>query len=335
MLSVAAVGLGSHGRFECRLLDGLDGADLVAGADPSPDARDRFRDEVGGRAYDSLDDLLANEALDAVLVASPHARHYAQARTCLDRGLHVHVEKPLVPSVDEARDLIERAASRDLVLAVGYQRHFDPRFRELRRLLDAGRIGTPHMAVCHLEQEWIRWTTDAWRGDPDHAGGGLLYDSGSHLLDALLWCTRSTPRRVAAVLDDRGHDVDVNAALSVALDRDGDRLTASVGVSGEGQSIPEPGERLGVWGTEGALAFDGERIEVTEAGTTYTARPDAPDLEVLTRRKLANWLDAIRGEAALESPATDALAVTALTEAALDAAETGRTVEIDLPDWDG
>lgn len=77
------------------------------------------------------------------------------------------------------------------------------------------------------------------------------------------------------------------------------------------------------------VAFDGETIEVTEGGTTYTAAPPTPDFEELTRKKLRNFVDAARDEADLAIPAEDALRVTALTEAAYESATTGRRVNVD------
>jgi predicted dehydrogenase len=330
MLSVAGIGLGDLGRLELSLLAERDDVELVGGADVSADAREAFAREQSVPTYEAYGELLAAEAPDLVTVATPHTLHHEQASAALAAGAHVHVEKPLVTQLADARDLIATAEEAGLVLAVGYQRHFDPRFRELRRLLDAGRIGRLHAASCHLEQRWIEWTREQWRSDPGLSGGGQLYDSGSHLLDALLWTTRATPTAVAATVDRRGHDVDVNSALAATLDRDGERVTAAVGVTGDGVSVPDTGEALHLFGTEGAVAFDGDVLRVTEDGVTYEADLPEPEFETLTRRKLDNVVDAVAGEATLEIPARDALKVTALTEAAYESADSGRRVSIDL-----
>lgn len=330
MLRVAGIGVGDLGRLELRLLAELDDVEVVAGADPSHDARAAFAHELGVPTYENYEELLEEEEVDAACIVTPHTLHYEQAKACLEHGVHVHLEKPMVTDVAHAHELIDLADAHDLVLAVGYQRHLDPRFAEIRRLVDDGRIGDVHMATCYLEQVWIRWTQHQWRGNPDLSGGGQLYDSGSHLLDALLWSTRSTPVSVAATVDNRGHDVDVNSALAVTLERDDGEghITASIGVSGAGQSTPAPGEMLTLIGTDGTISFDGETITVIEAGTTYTATPDDPGFDAITRRKLENFVDAIRGDVELEIPAEDALKVTALTEAAYDAAEGGQTVDV-------
>jgi predicted dehydrogenase len=328
-LSAVAVGLGSLGRLEARIARSLDGVDVVGGADPSDAARAAFESAFDAPAYDSHESLLDDVDADAAIVSSPHTLHYEHARSCLERDVHVHLEKPMVTDLDHARDLVAEAEARNLVLAVGYQRHFDPRFRELRRIVDEGRIGTPHMATCHLEQVWISANGDSWRGDPALSGGGQLYDSGSHLLDSLLWTTRSDPVDVAATVDNRGADVDVNTALAATLERDDGRITASIGVSGAGQSAPAPGEMLSIWGTEGSVSFDGETIRVVEGGVPYESTPAEPSFEDLTERKLENFVDAVRGDADLEIPPADAVKVTALTEAAYESAASGRRVTVD------
>lgn len=330
MLRVAGIGVGDLGRLELRLLAQTDGVDVVAGADPSHDARDAFAHELGVPAYENYEEMLDEHDPDAVCIVSPHTLHYEQAKACLERDIHVHLEKPMVTDIGHAHELIDIAAQRNLVLAVGYQRHLDPRFVEMRDIVDSGRIGDVHMAMCHLEQVWIRWTQHQWRGNPALSGGGQLYDSGSHVLDALFWSTRSTPVSVTATIDRRGHDVDVNSALSATLEReeDGGRITASIGVSGAGQSTPAPGEMLTLLGTEGTVSFDGETITVVEDGTAYTATPDDPGFDEITRWKLTNFVEAIRGDAELAIPARDALKVTALTEGAYKAAERGETVDV-------
>jgi predicted dehydrogenase len=200
------------------------------------------------------------------------------------------------------------------------------------------------MIVGHLEQEWIRWTQHQWRSDPALSGGGQLYDSGSHLLDVVLWTLSADPHSVTATIDRQGHDVDVNSSLTATLHRrhrssdagtatvsvtDSTEITASLGVSGSGTSIPDPGESLQIWGTDGTIAYDGDTITLREGGMTYETTPSVPDFEELTRRKLGNVVDAVTGEGELEIGAVDGRRVVALTEAAYEAADRGERVRVD------
>ena len=325
---LGAVGLGGLGRLELGLYDQIDGVEIVAGADVSPDARDGFEAAYDAPTYEDHAAMLAAHDLDAASIVTPHTLHYDQAIACFEAGVDVFLEKPMVTGVENAVDLVATAEERGRVLQVGYQRHFDPLFRELRRVISSGRIGEVHAANAYLGQDWIEMQRGTWRTAPDLSGGGQLYDSGSHLLDALLWTTDSTPRSVAAVVDDRGEDVDVNSALAAVLDRDGGTLTASVAVSGDGTN-GEPDEGLVVWGTEGHVEYDGSGLTVCEDGVTYEADVAADrDFETLARRKLEDFVAAVETGADPSVPGSFGLRVTALTEAAYEAAESGRVVDV-------
>jgi len=330
---LGAIGLGGLGRIELGAYADLDGVEIAAGADISADARERFEAEHGAPAYEDCEAMLERRDLDAVNVVTPHTLHYEQATACLDAGADVFLEKPMVTGTENAVDLAATAEERGRVLAVGYQRHFDPVFRELKRTVESGRIGEVHAANAALGQDWIELQRGTWRTDPELSGGGQLYDSGSHLLDALLWTLDATPRSVAAVTDARGEAVDVNSALAAVLDRergDGgvDAVTASVGVVGDGTN-GEPDESLTIWGTDGHVRYADGGLTVFEDGATYEGRVDGDrDFETLTRRKLSDFVRAVETGEPPAVPGSFGLQVTALTEAAYEAAERGRTVDV-------
>ncbi len=324
-MDVIAIGLGDLGRGEAAVLEEM-GVTLVGGADPSPDARELFADQFGCLTFETHEELLQQTDADLANIVTPHTLHYQGIKDCLNEGVHVHVEKPFVTDVSHGEELIALAAESDLVLSVGYQRHFDPRYETIRELIDEGSIGEPHTISCHLEQQWFEFAAASWRGNPALSGGGQLSDSGSHLLDAVLWTTRSTPNAVAAVVDAYGLAVDVNSALAVSLKRDETPITASISVSGAGQSTPAPGESIRIFGRDGVIHFDGETIEHTSNGETTTHYIEEPEFDTLTKRKLQNTIDAINGDAALKIPAEDGLNVAKLTLGAYEAAEQGETV---------
>jgi len=327
-VGIAAVGLGGLGHVLLRSLSEFD-ADIVAGVDISDDAQDRFEREFDAPAYDDLDSLLAAHDVDAAVIATPHALHAEQATTCLEAGLDVLVEKPMVTDVGDAVELLETADEQGRILALGYQRHFHPAFVEMKRIVNSGRIGDVHAANAHLSQDWIGIQRGTWRTNPALSGGGQLYDSGSHLLDALLWTTSAKPKAVSAQMTFDTPGVDIDAALAIELERDGEPVTASVSVSGDGID-GEPAEGYAIWGTDGRLTYDGERIRVTERGaTTYeTDITAAADFETLTERKLENFLAAVRGDTEPAVTGDVGLQITVLTEAAYRAAEEGRTIDI-------
>jgi len=326
--AIATVGLGGLGHVLLRSLSDLD-ADIVAGVDVSDDARASFEASFDAPSYEDIDSVLDAHDVDAALVATPHALHHEQAMALLEADVDVFVEKPMVTDVSDAVDLIETARQCDRVLQVGYQRRFHPAFAEIKRIVESGRIGEVHAANAVLSQDWIDLQRDTWRANPSLSGGGQLYDSGSHLIDALLWTTGAEPQSVSAQMEFDSPGVDTDAALTLALERDGRPVTASVSVSGDGID-GEPAESYAIWGTEGRITFDGERICVAEKGaTTYeTEITEGTDFAALTDRKLENFLASVRGDDEPAMPGEVGLEITALTEAAYRAAEEGRRVDV-------
>lgn len=330
-VGMGIVGLGGLGHVLLNIYEVMDGVDVVAGTDVSDGARRAFESAVDAPAYEDLRSLLAAHAgdLDAMTIVTPHTLHYQQASACFDEGLDVLVEKPMVTDITHAVDLVRTAEERDLVLEVGYQRHFHPAFREIRRLVDGGRIGEVHAVNCYLGQDWIAPHQGTWRTNPDLSGGGQLYDTGSHLLDAMLWTTESEPETVSAEIEYAEPEVDVNSALAITLRGTERTVTASVGVNGDGVSM-SPTEGYVFWGTQGRLTYADDRLTVTENdGVTYAAEILAgTDFETVTREKLEDFVAAVRGEREPTVPGEVGLQVTALTEAAYRADETGSRVDV-------
>lgn len=327
----AAIGLGGLGQLEIEILAGLEGVEVLAGADVSAEARDVFEREFDAPAYATHDELLDahGDEIDVALIVTPHTLHFEQARACLVSDVHVYLEKPMVTDVEDAVELVEVADERNLVVQVGYQRHFHPGFTEVKRLVDSGRIGEVHAANAYLGQNWIGLHEGTWRVDPSLSGGGQLYDTGSHLLDALCWIIDGTPAQVSARIEYAEEEIDVNSALSVQFDRDDQPILAGVTVSGNGVELT-PSEGYAIWGTDGQVTFDGERIRLAERGATvYESVIEAQtDFTTLTTAKLQNFLESISGTAEPAVPGRVGLQVTALTEAAYRADEEERQVDI-------
>src|SRR5882762_11891568 len=152
------------------------------------------------RAWTTLDEALSDPAVQAVYVATPvflHAPHTIQA---LRAGKHVLCEKPMAMNETEARSMLRTASETGKTLGVAYYRRSYPKVQRARELLDAGAIGTPVFAelTCH---DWFdgRDSSRAWLVDPVRAGGGPLFDIGSHRIDLLNFLF-GQPQRVSGQL---------------------------------------------------------------------------------------------------------------------------------------
>lgn len=141
-LRIAIAGAGKMALNHVQAVGRTGSAEVVAVADPSTEALGRIRTAHPGlRTYHDLDTLLGAEQIDIVHVVSPPETHAALARQALEHGVHVYVEKPFAATSREARELLELAAGRDLVVCAGHQLLFEPPTRRVEALLPAlGRI---------------------------------------------------------------------------------------------------------------------------------------------------------------------------------------------------
>jgi UDP-N-acetylglucosamine 3-dehydrogenase len=143
-LPVAVVGAGNMGRHHARNYARLEEADLRAVVDRDLDRARALADRFGAATFAEVDELLREvPELAAASVAVPTSLHTEVAAALLSAGTHVLVEKPIAPTVEEADRLIELATQNSVVLAVGHVERFNPAVRELKRLLDDGRLGSP------------------------------------------------------------------------------------------------------------------------------------------------------------------------------------------------
>jgi predicted dehydrogenase len=138
----AVIGVGYLGRFHAQKYATLPQSRLVAVVDPDPATRERVAAEVGCRAVGDFREILGE--VDAVSIATPTPVHHAIASECLERGVHVLVEKPVTETLEEARDLIGIASRRGRILQVGHLERFNPAIQALE-----GTLGTPRFVESH------------------------------------------------------------------------------------------------------------------------------------------------------------------------------------------
>jgi len=140
-------------------------------------------DHPAAKHFTSLDDLLADDSLDLVVISTPPDTHLALARAALQAGKHVLVEKPFVPAPADADALVALARERGRLLCVYQNRRWDADFATVRRLVREQALGRVYEFETHFDRyRPARPTT--WKGQlPMAQGGGSLYDLGVHLLD--------------------------------------------------------------------------------------------------------------------------------------------------------
>lgn len=327
-LAVGVVGTGVLGTRLAAAVQETDACQLAGLADINQETLEQAGSRLGlphNRWYTDHQTMLEEAALDAVVIATPHSIHAEQIRDALKRGHDVLCEKPLCTTVDDARAIQRLAAETGRTVMVGYQRRVEPSYVAAKRHLEDQ--GVPVTSVtAEITQPWIDEALESWRGNPDLSGGGFLFDTGSHLLDAVLWLTDGTPTAVNATMEfvDDEQRVDEHASITIRFD------SGAIATLSMSARVPRTRELIRVWTDQDTIEIVGREwnrrnLTVIDAEgheeSRYLGLDDGPG-------KVAAFADAIRtGE---EPPATvaEAIQLTRVTQAAYESARTNRPVEL-------
>ena len=200
-IGTAVIGSGYIGTVHIEALRRI-GVRVVGLLESNPELGARRSAELGlTRAYESLDELLADDEVRVVHVTSPNELHHAQAKAILAAGRHVVCEKPLAMTSGESAELVALAKASGLVNAVNFNIRFYPLNQHVAGLVREGGLGEIRLITGRYFQDWLLYDTDwNWRLEKDQ-GGTLraVGDIGSHWLDLT---TYLAGRRVEAVMAD-------------------------------------------------------------------------------------------------------------------------------------
>jgi predicted dehydrogenase len=203
------------------------------------------------------------DQLDAVFIITPHVFHFEQGTACLEAGLDVLLEKPMVMTADEARALIETRDRSGRLLVVAFQGSLSPQVREASRLLRSGELGPILNISATVWQNWATLTDGTWRQQPEASGGGFLFDTGAHMLNTVSDLAGEDFVEVAAWLEDDDRPVDIRAVVMGRL-----ASGALVSMNGCGSAIPSCHSDIRVFTTRAIIRTGiwGETLEIQRAG---------------------------------------------------------------------
>jgi predicted dehydrogenase len=353
-LRVALIGYGLAGEaFHAPLIAAEPGLELATVVTSSDGRAGRARDRHPGvRVVADAERLHDGDgAHDVVVVATPNRTHVPLARSALEAGAAVVVDKPLAARAEEARELAALAADRNLLLTVFHNRRWDGDMLTVQRLIGEGELGS----VLRFESRFDRWRPRikaGWRERDDPAeAGGVLFDLGSHLIDQAL-VLFGPPRRVYAELAVRRPDAGVVDDAFVALEHDDD-VRVQLWMS---QTAAQPGPRFRVLGSRAAYVkwgLDGQEAALRAGGRPdeegwgreprelwgrLGSEDDAQPVETAPgdyARFYAGVAAALRDGAPPPVPVADAIAVLEVIEAAVLSAGDARVIELPPADAAG
>lgn len=189
--------------------------------------------------------------LEAAFIITPHVYHHDQTKACLEAGLDVLLEKPMVINAAEARSLIETRDRTGRLLVVAFPGSLSPQIRTASEMLRSGKLG-PILNISGLVwQNWGSSSANTWRQQPELAGGGFLFDTGAHLLNTVADLAGEDFAEVAAWLDTQGRPVETLAVVIGRL-----RSGAMVTLNACGEAIPSCASEVRVFCKNAILYTD-------------------------------------------------------------------------------
>jgi myo-inositol 2-dehydrogenase/D-chiro-inositol 1-dehydrogenase len=330
-MRVALLGAGTIGALHARLLCATDGVDAVTVADALPDRAAAVAADVGAEPAASI--AAALDRAGAVVIAAATDAHADLIREAIERRLPTFCEKPLAVDLADTIALTEEIERSGIPFQMGFQRRFDPAYREARRLVESGELGTIYLV--RLIAHDADWPHAAYVPEV----GGLFRDSSIHDFDAIRFVTGGEVRTVYAVGANRifpafegSGDIDTAGAILTMDD-------GVLGILSQTRRNPRGYDvRMELVGSGDAVSMGvGPRMP------SRSLEPDAPPpgpgwesfltrFEAAYRTELQAFIPVARGEAPSLSTARDGLAAMRVAVAATRSVAEGRAIQLSMID---
>ena len=335
MINAAIVGLGRWGQNLVNSVQGKsDKIRFTAGVLRHPENAREYARLNGLTLHNSLDAVLNDASIAAIVLATPHSVHAEQIIACVRAGKPVFTEKPFTLTSDSAREAVRIAAENNVTLGVGFNWRFQPALREIKKLLDDGTLGK----LLHIEGNFCgpsvyRFGREHWRQNREEGPAGGMTGRGVHVVDAMLYLAGQV---------DSVHAQSKRIALDYGIDDTTSMLFAfKGGATGYLGTLIATAEtwRMQVFGSRGwAEVGDVEHL------TTWQLKVCLIDPENLNthhrpqirtfvqtsteRAELENFADAVTSRRPLAIVGGDEEHGVAVLEAILESAQRGATVRV-------
>lgn len=323
------VGCGGISRFHVRNMFENENTEIVALCDPYQPSIEKLAKEF--EAHDrevppnesDLQTFLKTFDLDAVLIATPHSMHHDHTVACLEAGLDVLLEKPMVVNTAEALSLINTRNRTGKTLVISFQGSLSPLIRQASQGIRDGAYGELLSVSATVWQNWGPNVSGTWRQKPELSGGGFIFDTGAHMLNTVADLVNQDFVEVAAWMDNHGRPVET-MSVAVAKLYSG----AFVTLHGCGETIPSCSSVIKVFCKEAILTTGawGRSLQIQKSG-----EEEAKDVPFPPASSVWDiFLKVGEGKMINPSPPEVGLRMIRLYDAiCLSAAEGGRVVTIE------
>jgi predicted dehydrogenase len=323
MIDAAIVGLGRWGKGHVQSIQGKSKrVRFVRGVDTAPAALRDFAAQRGFTLCTDLAEVLADPAVQAVVLVTPHSLHRPMVEASARAGKQVFCEKPLALNKSDAVCMIEACRSAGVVLGVGHNRRLWPSMRELKRAVASGELGEILHIEGHFSNEHSNNAGGTWRDSPAESPGGGMTGAGLHILDAFI-------NLIGPVRRVRGQLL-VHKPPPAPLDTAAVILEFANGASGTIATVRATPVfwRVHVFGSRGSAEAIGEHEVVLRKSGAQPERLSLEPVDTLLMEMEA-FADAIEGRAPFPIPQSQMIDTVAAFEAIVKALDSGATVCVD------
>lgn len=284
-MNVGIIGAGFFGDKHATAVHACDEFELVAASRTDRRALATFVERYGGTPYDDYRELLADDRVDAVVIATPHATHREIAVAAARAGKHVLLEKPMAVTLEECDAILAAAEEAGVTLMVGHVTHFSPAFKTAKAMLDAGEVGEIVAGLSTMRKRWFEPNRRDWHLDRAE-GGGVLMTGGIHAVDRLGWLVGSEVFSVAAHLATRFHRQSADDTGVLFL-RYVDGTVGTVYSIGYDTGAPEHGTELTC--TRGIIRVHSVHGVSIGRGEAWTTVPDTGHAAWMNEALVSEW----------------------------------------------
>jgi len=291
--------------------------------------------------YTNEDELIKNDDIEAVYIATPVYLHLAQIKKSADAGKHILSEKPLGLNVQETEEIINYCEKKGVTLQVGFMMRYHGYHIKAKEMLNNGNLGQPVMGRAQLTC-WYPPMEGAWRQDPAKGGGGALMDMAIHSVDILRYMFGEV-KEVSSFNGTITHDYSVEDSGVILLRFENN----AYGVCDSFFNIPDEAAKgvLEVYGTKGSLLAEGtisqiaggKMVAYIQEQGEYDAQQDRKPIEPMSidaelkdlyQAEVEDFIDVIKNKRKPMNSGEEALQNIKIIEAAYDSQKSGKVIKV-------
>jgi predicted dehydrogenase len=339
--------IGAGGIADRRTIPGLmlaKNAELAAVMEINMELAEKIRAKYNApKAYDNAMDLIKDENVDAIYIASPVTYHKEQAELAVSLKKPLLIEKPIALTSGEGLDLVNLCLKNRIPAATGFMMRYHPYHQKMKEIVSSGRLG--QVVSCRAQLTcWYPDIPGNWRQDKSKSGGGALMDMGVHCIDLLQYITGGKAKKIASFSGTKTFHYEVEDSASLIFETD----KGAYCYVDANFNIPDAAAkcRLEIYGTQGSMLAEGT-IGQIEGGNldvllsddklgydAQQSRVDVAPVKIkvdfgnMYTKEIESFSKSILEKSAVEVPIDDAVQVQRVIEAAYESSEKGIFVNI-------